>query len=486
MNRELLANILGKCLSALMMLVSLPFLIDAIGPNGYAIVGLFAAVQSVLMLLDGGISAAYTKNISNSYSRGDNLLTSVLMKQYFITFLKVSFLLFFVSLVLFTYFASSHGDSQSEINIIMSASLSLIFLQIYYQATLCGTGYQVIFNKLYISFSIIRYPVATFVVLHFDLNVFAYLLMFFIANIIYTGVLQLVVKNKFVHYHGQYNGMFEINENANVKDKSFKNKMLFLVVMSSLCFQSDKLILAKFVSSEILGYYSLAFTIASFPMIFTSAFYYYLFPKLVVLKASNQMQHYEAEITKNSLIMMIGITSICIYAAAYSKYVLLLFFGNEVLAREVSEILKYLILGSLIQGILMIPYCAQLAFGRISYLVKVNVFLGMVMIAVQIYAASYLTPIDVAKCWLAYNVVTLVVIFLNLKNITGIENKYKWIAIGTFLPILICVLTLFVTHFLLNVLTNINELLIIVPSGIVSLLLIAAYAFYMMRHIDGK
>ncbi|HFG1893493.1 TPA: polysaccharide biosynthesis protein, partial [Vibrio cholerae] len=145
MNRELLANILGKCLSALMMLVSLPFLIDAIGPNGYALVGLFASVQSVLMLLDGGISAAYTKNISNSYSRGDTLLTSALMKQYFFTFLKVSFLLFFVSLVLFNYFASSHGDSLSKINFIMSASLSLIFLQIYYQATLCGTGYQVKF-----------------------------------------------------------------------------------------------------------------------------------------------------------------------------------------------------------------------------------------------------------------------------------------------------------------------------------------------------
>ncbi|HFG1893056.1 TPA: lipopolysaccharide biosynthesis protein, partial [Vibrio cholerae] len=321
---------------------------------------------------------------------------------------------------------------------------------------------------------------------HFDLDVFAYLLMFFIANIIYTSVLQLVVKNIFVNCQSQYNDMLENNESSNVKDKSFKNKMLLLVIMSSLCFQSDKLILAKFVSSEILGYYSLAFTIASFPMIFTSAFYYYLFPKLVVLKSSNQTQRYEAEITKNSLVMMIGVTSICIYAAAYSKYVLLLFFGDEVLAKEVSEILKYLILGSLIQGILMIPYCAQLAFGRISYLVNVNVFLGVMMIAAQIYAASYLTPIDVAKCWLAYNVVTLVVIFFNLKNITGIENKFKWIAIGTFLPILICVFTLFVTHFLLNVLTNINELLIIVPSGIVSLLLIAAYAFYMMRHIDGK
>ncbi|HGF7155815.1 TPA: polysaccharide biosynthesis protein, partial [Vibrio mimicus] len=210
------------------------------------------------------------------------------------------------------------------------------------------------------------------------------------------------------------------------------------------------------------------------------------FPKLVVLKASNQMQRYEAEITKNSLIMMVGVTSICIYAAAYSKYVLLLFFGNEVLAKEVSEILKYLILGSLIQGILMIPYCAQLAFGRISYLVKVNVFFGMIMIAAQIYAASYLTPIDVAKCWLAYNIVTLVVIFFNLENITGIESKFKWIALGTFLPILICVLTLLVAHFLLNLLANVNELLIIVPSGIASLLLITAYAFYMMRHIDEK
>lgn len=486
MNRELLANILGKCLSALMMLVSLPFLIDAIGPKGYALVGLFTAMQSVLMLLDGGISAAYTKNISNSYSRGDILLTGSFVRQCFITFLKVSFLLFFVSLFLFTYFANSHGDSLSKINIMMSASLSLIFLQIYYQATLCGTGHQVKFNKLYIAFSIMRYPLATFVVLYFSLNVFAYFLIFLIANVIYTIALQLVVKNKFCHYQSQYNDIFEINEHDNLENKSFKNKMLFLVIMSSLCFQSDKLILAKFVSSETLGYYSLAFTIASFPMIFTSAFYYYLFPKLVELKSSNQMHRYQAEITKNSLIMMIGVTSVCIYAAAYSKYVLLLFFGNEVLATEVSGVLRYLILGSLIQGVLMIPYCAQIAFGRISYLVKVNVFLGIIMIIAQTYAASYLTPIDVAKCWFAYNVIILLLIFINLENVTAIENKFKWIAFSMLIPIFICMLTLLLANFLLKLLSNINELLIIIPIGMMSLLLITTYAFYMMRHIDEK
>lgn len=486
MNLELLANILGKCFSALMMLVSLPFLIDGIGPNGYALVGLFAAIQSVLMLLDGGISAAYTKNISKSYYRGDNSLTSALIRQYFYTFFKVSFILFFVSLVLFTYFANSHGDDLRAINIMMSASLSLIFLQIYYQATLCGTGNQVKFNKLYIFFSIMRYPVATFVVLKFGLNVSAYFLLFLIANVIYTSALQLVIKNKFIHHKCQYSDMPEIDENDNLEDKNFKKKMLLLVIMSSLCFQSDKLVLAKFVSSETLGYYSLAFTISSFPMIFTSSFYYYLFPKLVALKASGQMQHYEAEITKNSLFMMIGITSICIYAAAYSKYVLLLFFGNEVLAKEVSDILKYLILGSLIQGVLMIPYCAQLAFGRISYLVSVNVFLGIIMIAAQIFAASYLTPVDVAKCWFTYNVMTLVAIFLNLERITGIKDKLKWIAVGTIFPILICLLTLLLTHFLLNLLVNVNGLFLIILGGMASLLLIAAYAFYMMRHINER
>lgn len=486
MNRELLANILGKCLSALMMLASLPFLIDAIGPNGYALVGLFSAIQSVLMLLDGGISAAYTKNISQSYSRGDDALTSALIRQYFNTFGKVSSLLFLISLVLFTYFANSHGDGLSTINIMMSASLSLIFLQIYYQATLCGTGNQVRFNKLYILFSIMRYPVATFVVLKFDLNVSAYFLMLLIANVIYTIVLQLVMKNRFCHYKYQYSDMSDNNEDDNLEDNNFKRKMLLLVIMSSMCFQSDKLILAKFVSSETLGYYSLAFTIASFPMIFTSAFYYYLFPKLVALKVSGQMQSYEAEITKNSLFMMIGITSICIYAATYSKYVLLLFFGNQVLAKEVSEILKYLILGSLIQGVLMIPYCAQLAFGRISYLVNINVFFGVIMIVAQIYAASYLTPIDVAKCWFTYNVMILVAVFINLENISGIENKLKWIAVGTVLPILLCLLTLFFTHFLLNLLVNVNELIVIIPGGIASLLLITVYAFYMMRHINEK
>ncbi|MEZ9526976.1 lipopolysaccharide biosynthesis protein [Enterovibrio norvegicus] len=487
MNKNLLANIIGKLTSALLMLISLPFLIKAIGTEGYAIIGVFTAIQSVLMLLDGGVSAAYTKKTSELFSNRTKVCMIRNMELYFLSFFKISIVVFFLSLALFLYFSQFEVANINQINMLMSASLSVMFMQIFYQASMCSTGRQRSFNITLVMFGFIRYPLIAACVIIYELSILSYFVLFLLANIFYIIALhfQTTKTSYFSMLNSLIGNLGGKEEHRSNEDEVFKRNMLLLVIMSSVFYQSDKLILAKFVNAEMLGAYSLAFTIASFPMVFTSAFYYYLFPKLVFLKDFSDKSVYQKETLKNTVFMMVGISSVCIYLAFYSYEVLSIYLGNELLAGEVGKILFYLILGSLLQGILMIPYCAQLAIGKISYLVKLNAVFGISMLVSQVLLAKYSTPNNVALSWLIYNCFVFCGIFKNLKFISDIQRKWHWLLIGVIIPLTIVMATIILCESILNSVT-VNKLLVIIPSGFLSMFLKVIYTVFILRKIDAK
>ena len=480
MNFKLLSNIAGKGFVALLMLSSLPWLVEAVGPKGYGLIGIYTSVQTILMLFDAGISAGYTRRISGIDTKNESDLFSQILAKYLYLFLKVASVIFITSALAFFYFTYEQYGSGYALPLFMALSVALQFMHIYYQATLSTSGHQVQFNVMYVIFGTLRYPILTSMIALQNMDMASYFSLVTLFSLIYWIMLHttLVRKIKIDFRRLLLKGS---RADRNTDNSSSFNKMMFILILtSSILYQSDKLILSKLSTPEILGFYSLAFTVASFPMIFSSSFYYYLFPKLVSLSIAMNTIDFKREFLNNAVLMISGIGSVCIYVSYFSSDLLSIWLKSENYAREAGDILKYLILGSLIQGILMIPYCAQLALGRLKYIVNLNLILGTCLIISQFTAVLFYDPSTLAKCWLAYNVLLLILIAAKIKTVANLDSKVSWISFGIIIPILTIYAQVRLTDIIIDYYSA-DKIVIIIISGAISVFISGLYAYIFLK-----
>jgi len=61
---NIIANISGTAFTALISIIFVPFYLKYIGAEGYGLIGIFASVQTVLYLLDSGLSTTLNREIA--------------------------------------------------------------------------------------------------------------------------------------------------------------------------------------------------------------------------------------------------------------------------------------------------------------------------------------------------------------------------------------------------------------------------------------
>jgi O-antigen/teichoic acid export membrane protein len=83
--------------------------------------------------------------------------------------------------------------------------------------------------------------------------------------------------------------------------------------------------------------------------------------------------------------------------------------GSVPLADSVTPLLAPLVLGTLCNGLMNIPYMLQLAHGWTSLSVKVNLVAVIIMIPAILWAVARFGAVGAAYAWLALNVASLLV-----------------------------------------------------------------------------
>ncbi|MEX6384856.1 hypothetical protein AB6F61_18465 [Providencia hangzhouensis] len=77
-NLNIIANLIGKLIIAGAAFLAVPIYVNILGKESYSLVSLLTTIQAIFILLDGGISAGYLRQIA-FYS---NLLR--IMKKHFV------------------------------------------------------------------------------------------------------------------------------------------------------------------------------------------------------------------------------------------------------------------------------------------------------------------------------------------------------------------------------------------------------------------
>lgn len=203
--------------------------------------------------------------------------------------------------------------------------------------------------------------------------------------------------------------------------------MVGITLLSLLLTQIDKLLLSRLLSLEHFAHYALAGVVAgaltTLCVPITAAFH----PRFTELASRSDGEaalrvayHQAAQLVT---VLMGGAAAVLIVSG---DRVLLLWTQDPALSAVVAPLVAVLALGSLLNGLMWIPYHLQLAHGWTSLTIKVNITAVAVLVPTILWAVPIYGAIGAAWAWVALNAayVIFVISLIHKRLLRG--EKRAW------------------------------------------------------------
>lgn len=446
--KNIIANYLGNAWVALMGFIFIPMYISYIGIESYGLIGLFVILQGLLSLLDMGLSPTLNREMAR-FKAGVHTPRSIgnLLRSVEIIYLLVAIFIFTIIFSGSSFIASDWLKIQNlDMNIVIQALklmgliLAIRWMGIIYRSSITGLQEHVWLNTWMIFFATIR-GIGAIVVLEFispTIQVF----FIFQAVIILAEVIVLVLKTKSLLPRPKERVHFSIESLRDVW--KFAGGMMMITLLATLLTQVDKVLLSTLLPLAKFGYFSIAVTIAGMLSLLIAPINNVLFPHFTQLITTKNKKEFTSAYHKFSQLMTIMIVPATLILSFFSKEVVFLWSRNEVLTSSVAPILSIWVIGTALNGIMHIPYVAQLSYGWSRLTMVVNGFAIIVIIPLFLYLVPLYGVLSAAWIWVGINTGYVLVSITYMHKKILKNEKWEWyindLFVPTFLSFLIVVL----------------------------------------------
>lgn len=430
LKKNILANYLGQGWYALMGIVFVPLYIKYLGMEAYGLIGVFAILQAWLTLLDMGMTPTLNREMAR-YKAGALSAESILDLLRSIEWVCVGLALLIVAGIWLAAPLLSHGWLKVEklpmgtVNhalVVMGFVMAARLWEEVYRGAIRGMQQQVWLNIAQAMLATLRWAGVLAVLVWVSPTVQAFFLWQGLVSIISV----IIYARKTYQWlpHPTRGGRFSLD--AIKGTGRFAAGMATITLLALLLTQVDKLLLSGLLPLEQFGHYTLAGVVAGglaqliIPM---NAAIYPRFTELVI-------QHDTLALIKtyqNACCVMSAVTvPPALVLAAFAKPVLLLWTGDLMLAAAVAPILSLLVLGTLFNGFMNVPYMLQLAYGWTGFAVRMNVVAVAIIIPAMLWAVPRYGAVGAAWVWIALNAgyVLIGAQFMYRRLIPG--QKWRW------------------------------------------------------------
>ena len=182
--------------------------------------------------------------------------------------------------------------------------------------------------------------------------------------------------------------------------------MVGLSVIGILLAQIDKVIISKIMNLEMLGYYTLAITVASIPITLANVIGAAVFPRLTDHVARLDRKGLAILYQKTYSLVSVLVIPVGLTLAAFAGDFVFAWTGSASVARQVGPVATFLVLGQLLQSLAVVTYYLGLANGDI----RLNLQIGIISIVIVTPALIILTTkygiLGAGISWLVMNICT--------------------------------------------------------------------------------
>ncbi len=440
LKRNLLANYIGQVWVSVMGLAFIPLYVKYLGIEAYGLIGIFAILQSIISLLDLGMSqtinremARFTAGTHNASSIR-NLLRSVELIVLPIVVIS-TLVIWMASEWLANQWLRIENLSVNEVAqafSIIGAVNALRFAEGVYRSAIIGLQLHVLYNIVNCALATLRGVGAIGVLIFYSPTIEAFFIWQGAVSLLSLFMLGKITYSALPKANSQ--GKFSISSLRDIR--SFAGGMIGISILSLMLTQIDKIILSKLLTLSEFGYYTLATLIANALYLITTPISQAWSPRLTELYATKNNDELISKFHQGAQLVSVIMGSAAVMMIFFAEPILQLWTQDAYLSQRSSILLSILSLGTLLNGMMWIPYQTQLAHGWTSLAIGVNIVSVILIIPLVIWITPLYGAVGAAWVWVGLNAAYIFIgVHLMFRKILKGE-KLRWYVQDLFRPLI--------------------------------------------------
>ena len=440
LKRNLVANYLGQGWTALMGLIFIPLYIKYLGIEAYGLIGLFAVLQAWLSLLDMGMTPTLGREMAR-FTGGSHSARSIrdLLRSIEILALGVALLIAGGVALGSNWIATSWLKAEAlptaviaQAFAIMGLVTALRFVEGIYRSSIVGLQRQVLFNVVNSVMATLRGLGAVGILAWVSPTIEAFFLWQGVVSVATLAILAATIYATLPR--GDRGGRFSLAALRGVW--RFAGGMVGITLLALLLTQVDKILLSKLLTLKEFGYYTLASTVAGALYMLTGPITQAFYPEFCKLHARGDTVALADSYHKGAQLVSVIAGSAAIVLIFFAETFLRLWTQDGELAGQVALLLSLLVLGTLLNGLMHIPYQMQLAHAWTSLGIYVNTIAVLFIVPAILWAVPRYGTVGAAWAWVALNTgYCLIAIHFVYRRIMTAE-KWRWYGQDVLAPLL--------------------------------------------------
>jgi O-antigen/teichoic acid export membrane protein len=428
--KNIAANFTGSIWQALMGLVFIPLYIKFMGVESYGLIGIFATLQAIFVILDMGLSATLTREMARlSVLPGReqemrNLVRS-LEVIYWCVSVFIGMAIMTISSFIAHYWVKAGQLSPQTIEHalrIMGFAMALQWPASFYSGGLTGLQRQVLLNVINIGMSTLRGAGAVLILWLISPTIQAFFSWQIIISIINTCLLSFFLWHRLPRTEKRATFQKQLLTGI----WRFAAGMSGISILATILTQLDKIILSKMLTLEMFGYYTLGgvFGMSLYRLIgpvFSAV--YPRFTQLVSLANQNGLKQLYHE---SCQFMSVLILPVSVVVAMFSYEIMLIWTQNKITAEKSHVLVSILICGTALNGLMNIPYGLQLAHGWTRLALSANAIAIIILAPMIVFMTSQYGVLGAASVWVILNggYVLIAIHFMHRRLL--LREKWNW------------------------------------------------------------
>jgi len=390
-----------------MGIVFVPVYIHYLGVESYGLIGIFAAMQAWLSLLDLGMSPTLSREMSR-FLAGVHSNTSIrnLFNSLECIYLGLALLIGFF--VMFSAgWIGSHWlrveklpiDTVVSALVIMAWVMAFRWMTALYRGAVIGLQRQVWLNTVTAFFATARGAGVIFVLAFVSSTIEAYFVCQGLLAFMEAGVFAYQLRRWLPS--GAVQTRFSMLELKKVW--RFAGGVFLISLLAMALTQIDKVLLSRMITLKAFGYYSLAVTISAVLRMVMGPIRHATYPRMTELVAGNQKVELSSFYHMTSQLLSILVIPIAFTISFFAGDILFLWTRDSELVASVSPIVSIYIWGTLLNALVHPAASLQLAYGWISLMIYYGIAAVIVFVPMLFYFVPDYGVIAGAVIWVCLN-----------------------------------------------------------------------------------
>lgn len=448
-----------------MSLAFIPVYIKFLGIESYGLIGFFASFQSLLALLDLGLGAAISRELARlSVDQGNASQMRSMLRTLELIYWSVSGALAILIFLLAPWLANHW--LQMDLLTVNQARHAIILMGLtfaarwpfaLYSGVLLGLQRQVLFNAVKVILETVRNAGAAIVLW----LVSASLDVFLLWQLLIAALASLAIAGAawYAMPEAENKPRFELSALRSIWE--FAAGLTGIAVTVVVLTQIDKLVLSRMLSLKEFGYYALAWSVAGGLGQLISPVFSAFYPRLTQAILQTDENLIRKIYHQGCQLMSLVIVPVALTLAFFSSEILQIWTQNPDIAKNAHLILSIVIVGTMLNGLMNMPYALQLAYGWTGLAFKANLIAICLLVPLVIVGAGRFGAVGAASVWVVLNAgYVLFSIHWQHRHLLPTE-KHRWYWIDVLPVVMLVVFMMLIAREVLQSMAGVSQIVVL-------------------------